>query len=244
MSFGITNKDTNLRTGQGTDHDIRGKVGENRRVEIMDRDGDWVKVEVKQGDHKGKVGWMWGDNIDKDKKDESDNGCFPASTRILTPTGRCDIASFKPGDLVLSWDVETSSLVARHVTKVLSHKPTVLVALHFSSDRSPLLVTQFHSILTNRGYIRVGQVKPGDLLFDSNMNTLPVSHIEQTNQKVPVYNLITSGEHNFIAEGLIAHNFTFCRKARTFMHQFFFDWRYAPATGNRRVDLAFMHTLC
>ena len=66
MSFAITNEDTNLRTGPGTNYEIRCTVGKNRRVEITDHDGKWARVKVMQGDYKDKIGWMWYDNLEKD----------------------------------------------------------------------------------------------------------------------------------------------------------------------------------
>ena len=39
----------------------------------------------------------------------------------------------------------------------------------------------------------------------------------------PVFNLHTTGPHNFIAEGVLAHNFTELRWLRTWAHRLFVD---------------------
>jgi hypothetical protein len=39
----------------------------------------------------------------------------------------------------------------------------------------------------------------------------------------PVYNIHTTGEHNFIADGVVAHNFTEFRRLRTLFHRLFID---------------------
>ena len=39
----------------------------------------------------------------------------------------------------------------------------------------------------------------------------------------PVFNLFTTGPHNFIAEGVLAHNFTELRWLRTWAHRLVVD---------------------
>jgi hypothetical protein len=36
---------------------------------------------------------------------------------------------------------------------------------------------------------------------------------------VPVYNLYTAGEHTFVVEGIVVHNFSHLRVLRTWMHR-------------------------
>ena len=43
----------------------------------------------------------------------------------------------------------------------------------------------------------------------------------------PVFNLHTTGPHNFIAEGVLAHNFTELRWLRTWAHRLFVDPFYS-----------------
>ena len=66
---GILNADTNLRTGPGTEYKARCLVDKNRGVEILDArsERDWAKVRVTQGRYAGLVGWMYKDNIDRDR---------------------------------------------------------------------------------------------------------------------------------------------------------------------------------
>lgn len=67
MAIGFLDKDLNLREGPGTGYDKRALVGRGRRVSILDRSGDWVQVRVENGDHAGKVGYMWRHDITMDR---------------------------------------------------------------------------------------------------------------------------------------------------------------------------------
>lgn len=65
MRRGFLKDDTNLRDGPGLSYTKRGLVGKNRRVDVLDANShrDWIKVRVVDGDHGGKVGWMYASNL-------------------------------------------------------------------------------------------------------------------------------------------------------------------------------------
>ena len=68
--IGYLKRDTTLRTGPGEQFKSRGLVGENGRIEILDNTSEWHWVRVRittQGNYNGLVGWMYKDNIDRDK---------------------------------------------------------------------------------------------------------------------------------------------------------------------------------
>ncbi len=50
-----------------------------------------------------------------------------------------------------------------------------------------------------------------------------VAKIVLTNTYEPVFNLYTEGEHTFIADGSVVHNFSYFRTLRTVFHQLFID---------------------
>jgi hypothetical protein len=58
---------------------------------------------------------------------------------------------------------------------------------------------------------------PGEL------NLVKTTESFETIEDTSVYNLQTADEHNFIASGVIAHNFAFLKTARTLFHRFFID---------------------
>jgi Pretoxin HINT domain/zinc-ribbon domain len=152
--------------------------------------------------------------------------CFPRDVKILTPTGFRTIDTFAAGDFVLSWNMSARTLVARPVTRLLSHGPARIWTIEFASTRPPLRTTNHHAMLTDRGWVRVDRLRNDDRLVEglaSRHQNTRVVRISKTAEKEPVFNLITAGEHNFIVEGMIAYNFTFLRTVRTLMHRTFVD---------------------
>jgi hypothetical protein len=69
----------------------------------------------------------------------------------------------------------------------------------------------------------VDRLKAGDRLIGIGADNLEVERVYSTSETENVYNLITSGEHNFIVDGIVAHNFTFLREARCLLHHALFD---------------------
>lgn len=157
---------------------------------------------------------------------EPDPSCFPGDVRILTPFGYRRIESLVCGETILSWNLLRRSLSVRPITKILSHPLSRIWSVEFASNRPPLRATRFHTILTERGWVRVDRIVKGDCLVvgeNTRQRKPQVLKVLETSQVECVYNLVTEGEHNFIVENLVAHNFTFFRGLRTLTHQIFID---------------------
>jgi hypothetical protein len=64
-----------------------------------------------------------------------------------------------------------------------------------------------------------------------------VRGVETAGRREPVYNLFTTGEHSYVVDGFVAHNFTHLRVLRTWWHRLVLDGRKAlrplglPARG-------------
>lgn len=150
------------------------------------------------------------------------SGCFPGDCQIATPTGTRAISELAVGDAVLSYDAKTGQTNARLVTAVFNYADRPLLEVCLGSAGRVLKVSPHHSLLTARGWLRVDQLRPRDLLLTAAGNMREILAINPL-RRTTVFNLHTSGEHTFIADGVVAHNFTFLRDVRVWLHRWFFD---------------------
>lgn len=151
-----------------------------------------------------------------------EDSCFAAETRVATPYGLRPIASLKPGETVWSWDQLRHSRVRSTVTRVLWHPPRRVVRLRLAGGGLPVFVTRNHRLLSERGWCRVASLRVGErLLTPTGLQKVEV--IEPVGGRVPVYNLHTTGMHNYFAEGVLAHNFTVLPWLRTWLHRHLID---------------------
>jgi hypothetical protein len=146
------------------------------------------------------------------------NACFPGDTPIMTPSGEKRIDALKRGDVVLSWNEARGVMVPRRIKRVDAHNPTLPVNVRLDSG-TELRVTGNHTVLSNRGWKRIDALKSGDALHTVANGSAKIVAVTPAKVKEKVFNLITEGEHNFIAGGVIAHNFTTLRRLRTALHQ-------------------------
>lgn len=156
-------------------------------------------------------------------------GCFPSGSGILTPVGYKPIECFNVGDLVLSWNAASSRLRAQPVTRALAYAPADIWSVCFVDARSPLHVTGSHKFQSNRGWISTSDLREGEQLLDlsSRDGMAIVAMARPTGRSEAVYNLHTAGDHNYIVDGLVAHNFAILRRLRTVVHRIFIDYRTA-----------------
>lgn len=148
------------------------------------------------------------------------DSCFPSSTLIATPYGQVPIGELSVGDIVLS--SQDGTLVGRLITRTLVHGASPLVRVELESGNT-LICTANHSFLTDKGWLALTKIRSGDSIMQADGRPSCVKSIAETGTMEPVFNLYTQGEHNFIADGCVAHNFTHFRKLRTLLHNAFFD---------------------
>lgn len=143
--------------------------------------------------------------------------CFPSGAMIWTPFGERAIETLSRGDIVISWSHKTDSWEIARVLKRIDHSISQLTQVIFS-DGTTLRTTEAHSLLTERGWVMISKLYPGDkvrCLNSSNiLSTRVVNEVFQPDQCEPVYNLITDRYHNFVVDGVIVHNFTYFRVLR------------------------------
>lgn len=146
--------------------------------------------------------------------------CFPATARVLTATGPRPIADVEPGDLVISYRPDGTTCV-RPVTRKLAHGECTIHRVVL--DRGVALrATANHRVLTTRGWLKVRDLHPGDEVVRPEDRSVVVE-VQAEPKPEPVYNLYTAGEHTFVVEGVVVHNFTHLRVLRTWMHRLLVD---------------------
>ena len=151
----------------------------------------------------------------------SGGSCFPADARVLTPTGYRPLGELEAGDLILSFGADGSSS-ARPITRKLSYGEDAIERVAFASG-SVLRATGHHTVLTQRGWLRIAELVAGDEVTQQDGSSQMVQTISREQALQPVFNLHTAVEHNFIVEGCVAHNFTNLRRTRTLLHRVFVD---------------------
>tara|TARA_B100002003_G_scaffold78288_1_gene73241 strand:- start:392 stop:1141 length:750 start_codon:yes stop_codon:yes gene_type:complete len=146
--------------------------------------------------------------------------CFPATARVLTPTGTSRIADIKRGDMVVSYRPDGTSTI-RPVTRKLKHGNSSIFRVALD-DGTNLRVTSNHTVLTSRGWLRINKLIKGDHLVQTD-GIVSVVGVLLEQIPEPVYNIYTAGEHTFVVDGVVVHNFTILRMLRTWIHQWFID---------------------
>lgn len=162
-------------------------------------------------------------SVDRVDWDPDYEPCFPYSAQILTLKGEVPIGETYVGQIILSRRKD-GVLVPRPIVKKLVHDLSPLVKVEFTSGKSFECV-DVHSFLTDKGWLAVKKMHEGDRIVQARQSVDQgiIKSITPTGKMEPVFNLYTQGEHNFIANGCVAHNFTYFRMLRTVWHRMFFD---------------------
>lgn len=150
--------------------------------------------------------------------------CFPAATRILTPSGQKAIEELRPGDLVVSY--KDGAMSTQPVLRLRLVPLRSIVKIHLRGRFAPIRTTRSHSFSTVRGWVTAKDLEAGDCVhvFERDtLHTAKVTSIESTPEYCDVYSLITASTHTFIADGAVVHNFTYFRALRTFLHRHLID---------------------
>lgn len=166
------------------------------------------------------------------------SGCFPASTLVLTPTGPRPILEISAGEMVVSLDPQTGERFHRRVVRRKDYMKAQLWEIVTDGRSTPITTTRHHLFLTQRGWVQARRLRSGDELQTASSLHAKVVDVWKTEVLAPVHNLITEGEHTFIADGCIVHNFAYCRALRTWLHQRWESLSAKRLRGSRLAELA------
>lgn len=132
-------------------------------------------------------------------------GCFPAGTKIKTPTGSKAIELLTPGDQVLSINRNGQEFA----TQVQSTFVTRSKILSVKTNLGVLHTTAEHPIaLSNGDFIPAGQLKTQDTLIFKNARGIQTAVVQSLRNEAEqvVFNLSVSSPHTFIANNFLVHN--------------------------------------
>src|SRR3989344_436467 len=130
----------------------------------------------------------------------SGDTCFLPDTLIKTNNGEKMIKDIKEGDTVMSYNEQSGRYEYGKVTKTFEHNTNGYLIIN-----NKLKVTPNHPMHINGEWKEIGNAKIGDKIKTLNGDETIFS-IKQVDENVDVYNLEVEGNHNYIAEGYLAHN--------------------------------------
>ena len=162
------------------------------------------------------------DYIIANKEYEWEGCCFDAGSKILMADGtEKNIEDVEVGDMVMSLNEDTGEFIIQKVAQTITNKySTDLVYVHLSNGVR-LGMRAYHPLLTTEGWKslrpdqaetineigEVEELKVGDTIIGYEENVTIVS-VEQRPEveNYYTYTLNIEGYHNYIVEGIVAHN--------------------------------------
>ncbi|WP_148466836.1 polymorphic toxin-type HINT domain-containing protein [Paenibacillus senegalimassiliensis] len=127
--------------------------------------------------------------------------CFTAGTKVLTDAGEKNIEDIEVGDRILSKDETTGEVAYKEVTATFNHETDEIYKIHVGDQ---VIESTFNHpfYVEGKGWTFVKDLKAGDLLVQSDGNTLKIDSIELLNKHVTVYNMTVDEFHTYFVSGL------------------------------------------
>ncbi|KAA9002428.1 type IV secretion protein Rhs [Paenibacillus spiritus] len=133
--------------------------------------------------------------------------CFVAGTKAQTDEGEKNIEDIEVGDKVLSKDEETGEVAYKEVTATMNHETDEIYQIHVGDQ---VIESTFNHpfYVKDKGWTFVKDLKVGDLLVQSDGNTLEITSIEMLHKHVTVYNMTVDEFHTYFVSdlGIWVHN--------------------------------------
>ncbi|MFD1463384.1 polymorphic toxin-type HINT domain-containing protein [Paenibacillus farraposensis] len=133
--------------------------------------------------------------------------CFTAGTKVQTDEGEKPIEDIQVGDKVLSKNEETGEVAYKEVTATFNHETDEIYKIHVGGQE--IESTFNHPFyVKDKGWTFVKDLKVGDLLVQSDGNTLKIESIELEHKHVTVYNMTVDEFHTYFVSdlGIWVHN--------------------------------------
>jgi len=128
--------------------------------------------------------------------------CFLGGTHIsINDTGYKEVQDIIESDNVLSYDTNSKEFVTSKVLSNFSRENDGYYVIN-----SNIKVTEEHPFYVNDEWVKVKDLKVGDLLFDKDSNNVTINSIEYVDEVVTVYNFEVDNTHTYFAEDVLVHN--------------------------------------
>ncbi|MCY9765424.1 HINT domain-containing protein, partial [Paenibacillus alvei] len=133
--------------------------------------------------------------------------CFTADTKVLTDGVEKNIEDLEVGDKVLSKNEETNEVAYKEITATFNHEADEIYQIHVGDQ--VIESTYNHPFwVEGKGWTYVKDLRVGDLLVQSDGNTLKADSIKLERRQAKVYNLRVDGFHTYFVSdlGIWVHN--------------------------------------
>ena len=152
------------------------------------------------------------------------SGCFPKGTMVLTKTGLVDISKIKTNTYVTSID-KKGNLKHNKIIKIKKYNLSKIWEVKLMNG-TIIRTTSKHSFLVNNHkWKKAFEITPNDKLSILNnqgvIENFDVMSSFDSKEVESVYNLIIEKNYNFIANGTIAHSFSYFRVVRMFFWEIY-----------------------
>ncbi|OMD34714.1 hypothetical protein BSK56_33475, partial [Paenibacillus borealis] len=158
--------------------------------------GSAGKVAAKVGKKVDKAG-----DVTKLLKKAYKCNCFTAGTKVQTDEGEKNIEDIEVGDKVLSKDEITGEVAYKEVTATFNHETNEIYKIHVG-DQTIESTFNHPFYVKDKGWTFVKDLKAGDLLVQSDGNTLKIESNEVEHRQAAVYNLRVDGFHTYFVSDL------------------------------------------
>ncbi|MCX6125132.1 MAG: Hint domain-containing protein [Proteobacteria bacterium] len=138
------------------------------------------------------------------------NNCFPAGTKVQTPTGEVNIETIKIGDEVMGFDLAANKLIAVHVTRTYVHHSDKKLMRITLPDLPAIEVTPEHPLFsaTRNEWVTAGSLSVGESLqqlsSENKVTPVGISAVDDHPNTADVYNFETDVTKNYFAGGVLA----------------------------------------
>lgn len=120
--------------------------------------------------------------------------CFVAGTPVMTLRGLKAIESIRPGDQVLSRDINTGELCFKPVIAATTRFPAPTVTLKI--DEELICATTSHLLwVSGKGWTKAGEIEVGDLLHSTAVPAVVMN--KRPSDVLPTHNLIVADHHTY-----------------------------------------------
>ncbi|TGD56848.1 polymorphic toxin-type HINT domain-containing protein [Flavobacterium humi] len=133
-------------------------------------------------------------------------GCFTAGTLVYTEKGYKNIEDIKVGDKVWAYDDATGNLALKEVIDTFTREFKQVYRIYFGDEI--LEATHEHPFFIGGKWLKVDELKVGDLLTLYDGTTKAISKIELVEGNTKVYNFTVDQYHTYYVskQNVLVHN--------------------------------------